>query len=191
MKRVFSFFLLIVIAYVSSAFVRTYIIQTYYIPTVSMAPALNVNDRVLVLKKLFFSNNIDYGDIIVFYPVDSEPPSNLNILKDSLNVNMIINIETNDPVYIKRVIGKEYDLIRISKNGSLYINDIKQDYQYVNTGNFDSKEWSIPPGEYFVLGDNLLNSIDSRTYGTIDENNIVGRAWLKIYPFNEFRLLND
>ena len=50
-----------------------------------MAPALNVNDRVLVLKKLFFSNNIDYGDIIVFYPVDSKRPSYLNILNDSLN----------------------------------------------------------------------------------------------------------
>ena len=191
MKRIFSFSLLIIIAYLLSALLRTFVIQTYYIPTISMAPVLNVNDRVLVIKSPIFSDDIDYGDIVVFYPVDKKPRPIIELLLDSLNINKIVNIEVNEPVYIKRVIGKEYDLIEISNSGILYINNVIQDYPKIDTTNLNVKEWLIPSGEYFVLGDNLSNSSDSRIYGTIDQKNIVGKAWLKIYPFNQIKVLND
>ena len=191
MKRIFSFSLLIITAYLLSALLRTFIIQTYYIPTISMAPVLNVNDRVLVIKSPIFSDDIDYGDIVVFYPVDKKPRPIIELLLDSLNINKIVNIEVNEPVYIKRVIGKEYDLIEISNSGILYINNVIQDYPKIDTTNLNVKEWLIPSGEYFVLGDNLSNSSDSRIYGTIDQKNIVGKAWLKIYPFDQIKVLND
>ena len=191
MKRIFSFSLLIITAYLLSALLRTFIIQTYYIPTISMAPVLNVNDRVLVIKSPIFSDDIDYGDIVVFYPVDKKPRPISELLLDSLNINKIVNIEVNEPVYIKRVIGKEYDLIEISNSGILYINNVIQDYPKIDTTNLNVKEWLIPSGEYFVLGDNLSSSSDSRIYGTINQKNIVGKAWLKIYPFNQIKVLND
>ena len=191
MKRIFSFSLLIITAYLLSALLRTFIIQTYYIPTISMAPVLNVNDRVLVIKSPIFSDDIDYGDIVVFYPVDKKPRPIIELLLDSLNINKIVNIEVNEPVYIKRVIGKEYDLIEISNSGILYINNVIQDYPKIDTTKLNVKEWLIPSGEYFVLGDNLSNSSDSRIYGTIDQKNIVGKAWLKIYPFDQIKVLND
>ena len=191
MKRIFSFSLLIITAYLLSALLRTFIIQTYYIPTISMAPVLNVNDRVLVIKSPIFSDDVDYGDIVVFYPVDKKPRPIMELLLDSLNINKIVNIEVNEPVYIKRVIGKEYDLIEISNSGILYINNVIQDYPKIDTTNLNVKEWLIPSGEYFVLGDNLSNSSDSRIYGTIDQKNIVGKAWLKIYPFDQIKVLND
>ena len=191
MKRIFSFSLLIIIAYLLSALLRTFVIQTYYIPTISMAPVLNVNDRVLVIKSPIFSDDIDYGDIVVFYPVDKKPRPIIELLLDSLNINKIVNIEVNEPVYIKRVIGKEYDLIEISNSGILYLNNVIQDYPKIDTTNLNVKEWLIPSGEYFVLGDNLSNSSDSRIYGTINQKNIVGKAWLKIYPFDQIKVLND
>jgi signal peptidase I len=156
-----------------------------------MSPALNVNDRVLVIKTPFFFDEVDYGDVVVFYPVDNNPKPISNLLIDALNINKIINIEVNDPVYIKRVIGKEYDLINISNSGNLYVNNVIQDYPKIDTTNLNVKEWFVPSGEYFVLGDNNLNSRDSRIYGTLDHKNIVGKAWVKIYPFNEMRVLND
>ena len=191
MKRIFSFSLLIITAYLLSALLRTFIIQTYYIPTISMAPVLNVNDRVLVIKSPIFSDDVDYGDIVVFYPVDKKPRPIIELLLDSLNINKIVNIEVNEPVYIKRVIGKEYDLIEISNSGILYLNNVIQDYPKIDTTNLNVKEWLIPSGEYFVLGDNLSSSSDSRIYGTIDQKNIVGKAWLKIYPFDQIKVLND
>ena len=109
----------------------------------------------------------------------------------SENINKIVNIEVNEPVYIKRVIGKEYDLIEISNSGILYLNNVIQDYPKIDTTNLNVKEWLIPSGEYFVLGDNLSSSSDSRIYGTIDQKNIVGKAWLKIYPFDQIKVLND
>jgi|ETNmetMinimDraft_21_1059911.scaffolds.fasta_scaffold09454_5 signal peptidase I len=191
MKRIFSFSLIIIIAYLLSAFVRVLIVQTYYIPTISMAPELNVNDRVLVIKSTLFSNEIDYGDIVVFYPSDNSPPRLYELLIDSININKIRNIDINNPVYIKRVVGKEYDHIKISNSGILYINNEVQDYPKIDTNNLNIKEWLVPSGSYFVLGDNLLKSNDSRQYGPIDKKSIVGKAWIKIYPFDEIKVLND
>lgn len=191
MKRIFSFSLIIIIAYLLSAFVRVLIVQTYYIPTISMAPELNVNDRVLVIKSTLFSNEIDYGDIVVFYPSDNSPPRLYELLIDSININKIRNIDINNPVYIKRVVGKEYDHIKISNSGILYINNEVQDYPKIDTNNLNIKEWLVPSASYFVLGDNVLKSNDSRQYGPIDKKSIVGKAWIKIYPFDEIKVLND
>jgi len=190
MKRVLLLFVLIISAYVSSAFVRTFLIQTYYVPTISMAPTLNVNDRVLVIKKLVISN-INYGDIIVFYP-NGKTKSDLEILIDSLNIYKLINFRSNDIVYIKRVIGKEHDSIKMMSDGSVLINGVKQNYIHEKMDyHFEEQKWNVPSGQYFVLGDNLLNSSDSRYYGFINDTDVVGKAWLKIYPFNKIELLND
>ena len=190
MKRILVLSAIIFSAYVSSAFVRTFLIQTYYIPTISMTPTLNVNDRVLVIKKKLISG-INYGDIIIFYP-NGKIKSNLDILIDSLNINKLINFRSNDIVYIKRVIGKEYDSVKLMSDGVVLVNGVKQiSINDIMDLHFEEQNWNVPKGQYFVLGDNLLNSNDSRSYGFINDVDVVGKAWLKIYPFDKIELLND
>jgi len=190
MKRIFSVLVVIFLAYVGSAFVRTFLIQTYYIPTISMAPTLNVDDRIFVIKKPFI-NNINYGDIIIFYP-NGKIKSDFNLLINSLNIFKLLNIESNDIVYIKRVIGKEKDTIKMMNNGSMLVNGSKINNINEVTGyEFEEGNWVVPIDQYFVIGDNLLNSNDSRSYGFIKDTDIAGKAWLKIFPFNEIQLLND
>ena len=121
-------------------------------------------------------------------------------IRDSLLVsnlkiwNLITQSEVNDQatVYIKRIIGTPGDLINIESNGSIFVNDIELEIQDVkNTNNGDIFEIKLSDNEYFLVGDNRENSFDSRMFGPISSDRIIGKAYLKIYPFSEFNNLND
>lgn len=128
----------------------------------SMYPTLE-NKDFLIMNKVS-KNNIDNGDIIVF---DTTP-----------------NAKYKDKIYyIKRVIATEGDHLVI-KDGKVILNDIelKEDYTdgSVTEGNIDIV---IPKGKYFVLGDNRDGSSDSRVFGLVSHENIVGKVINRLYPF--------
>ncbi len=192
MKRLFASSILIVSAYILSALVRTFIVQVYYIPTVSMEPSLYINDRVLVVKGNIIDQNLETGDIVVFYPKESESKKRIDLFIDSLNIVKLVNPELADVVYIKRIVGKEGDRIRISDSGKVFVNEIQDDrYGIKNISSSELIDLTIPNNQFFLLGDNLDNSIDSRSYGLINEENIVGKAVIKLYPLNNISILND
>ena len=192
MKRLFTTSILITSAYILSALVRTFIVQVYYIPTVSMEPSLYVNDRVLVVKQNIIDQNLETGDIVVFYPAETELKDGIDLFIDSLNIVKLVNQEFADVVYIKRIVGKGGDRIRISENGKIFVNEI-QDNRYVieNISLAEQIDLTIPNNQYFLLGDNVENSIDSRSFGPINKENIVGKAVIKLYPINKISRLND
>ena len=91
----------------------------------------------------------------------------------------------NNPDYVKRVIAIPGDKIHI-KNGRILINDtIFQEPFVSNIGNYSMHSITIPPGKVFVLGDNRSFSEDSRSFGPIDRQNIVGKVWFTIWPINQ------
>ena len=192
MKKLFASSILIISAYILSALVRTFLVQVYYIPTVSMEPTLYVNDRVLVVKGNIIDQNLETGDIVVFYPAENELKNGIDLLLDSLNIFKLVNPELADVVYIKRIVGKGGDRIRISENGKIFVNEI-QDNRYVinNISLSEHIDITIPNNQYFLMGDNVENSIDSKSYGLINEENIVGKAVIKIYPISKISRLND
>ena len=192
MKRLFASSILIISAYILSALVRTFLVQVYYIPTVSMEPTLYVNDRVLVVKGNIIDQNLETGDIVVFYPAETELKKGSDLFLDSLNIVKLVNPELADVVYIKRIVGKGGDRIRISENGKIFVNEI-QDNRYVinNISLSEHIDITIPNNQYFLMGDNVENSIDSRSYGLINEEYIVGEAVIKLYPLNKISTLND
>ncbi len=191
MKKLLSRITIIGLAFLVSGIVRTFLLQTYYIPTVSMKPTLNVEDRVLVLKYDAFINNLVYGDIIVFQLDGVGGQSILQDYLDSININIIMNPELANEVYIKRIIGVSNDKIKLTVNGEIFVNDVVLN-NYSLPQNFEKETiWQVPEGKFFVLGDNITHSMDSRSIGLIDKKNIVGKAWIKFYPFDEIVLLND
>ena len=102
-----------------------------------------------------------------------------------------------DTYYIKRIIGLPGEVVKIDSAGTIYINGNPLDETYgtgiIANAGLASSEILLGPGEYFVLGDNRNNSTDSRfeAVGNIKGEDIVGRAWLRVYPFKEFGLVEN
>ena len=160
-----------------------------------MFPNINIDDRVLVVKDEIIDYEYSIGDIVVFYAPQSSIPLSTDLLVSNLKIwNLITQSEVNDQatVYIKRIVGTPGDLINIESNGSIFVNDIELEIQNVkNTNNGDIFDIKLSENEYFLVGDNRENSFDSRMFGPISRDRIIGKAYLKIYPFSEFKNLND
>lgn len=140
--------------------INKFLFFNVYVPTGSMIPTINIDDKMIVTR-IYNTNNIKRGDIIVFY-------------SDELKENLI-----------KRVIGLPGDHIVIH-DGIVNINgnDLKEDYVKNNdkyNGTFD-----VPQDEFFFLGDNRSVSFDARKWGNpyIDKDIIKGKAAFRFYPFN-------
>lgn len=135
-----------------------------------MQPTLKNENHLVVEKISYLFGEPERFDIIVF--------------EHSANAN-----------YIKRVIGLPGEQVQISE-GKIYIND-KPIYDEYGDGSMDDagiagEKLTLGPEEYFVLGDNREGSEDSRseTVGPVSADKIIGRAWLRILPANEFGLLH-
>lgn len=148
-------------------FVMVYVVSITQVVGNSMDPTLK-NQEVLILNKAkyrFF--DVKRGDIISFTYEDTK-------------------------YLIKRVIGLPGDKIKI-KDNQLYINEKIYDEPYlknVETKDFDLATLGtteVPEGKYFVLGDNRENSLDSRKIGFVDQEDIIGKVAIRIWPINHFK----
>ena len=159
-----------------------------------MEPTLQVDDRVLVLKNTFVETNISSGDIVVFYSPQTE-------FKDDYIEEFIESIQiwklTNDDTYlntalIKRVVGSSGDEVTIKESGEVYVNGDRFTVLDIDEGRyFKETTYVVPKNEIFVLGDNRINSQDSRYIGTIPNKNIVGKAIYVVFPFENFKNIDD
>jgi signal peptidase I len=158
--------ILLVVAVAAVALLYRFVLGVYIVPSVSMLPTLQVNDRVVVNKFVYRFVSPAEGDIIVFVA----PPN----AKDK----GVAGTE----YFIKRVIGLPGDIIEC-KNGSVYRNGQALTENYV-TGQTsgDHAAIQVPPAHVFVMGDNRDNSFDSRDWGCLDMSMIVGRANMIIWP---------
>ncbi|HEY1465546.1 MAG TPA: signal peptidase I [Acidimicrobiales bacterium] len=165
---------IVVVVLGASFLVRTFVVQTFYIPSGSMIPTLQVGDRILVDKLSYHLHGVGRGDIVVF----SKPPL------EQQNINDLV----------KRVIGLPGDTIS-SVNGQVYINGKLLAEPWLQPGvkttpgpnpvPFNlAKPYTIPAGEYYVMGDNRTDSEDSRWFGPIPRSLIVGRAFVRIWPLS-------
>jgi signal peptidase I len=167
-KVIIEWGVIIVIAVLASFLVRTYAVQTFFIPSGSMEPTLHVGDRILVNKLSVRFGTINVGDIIVF----KAPPSE----------------HCDDGDYtdlVKRVIGLPGQTLT-SKGNVVYVNGkpLKEPWTYFKTLNPPIKKIKIPLNSYYVMGDNRANSCDSRFWGTVPKSDIIGKAFFRIWPLS-------
>jgi signal peptidase I len=149
--------------------VEAFFIQAFWIPSPSMTPTLQVGDRVLVNKLSYRFNDVQPGDLIVF-----ERPPQASTGGD----------EIND--LIKRVVATEGDAIE-AQDGRVFVNGEVVDESYLDDGTPTENLplQTVPEDHVFVMGDNRLNSEDSRAFGPIAEDHIIGRAFVRVLPLSD------
>ena len=156
----------IIPALVIAILIHLFLAQATRVEGYSMEPTLYGHQRLIIEKLSYHFHQPQRGDIVV------------------------IKVPGYDELLIKRVIGLPGETLEI-KDGVVYIDGQPLDEPYVNgqpRGSYPAI--TIPPGRIFVMGDNRNNSSDSRSFGTVPIENIVGHAWMRYWPLQEFSLMH-
>ncbi|HXO23508.1 MAG TPA: signal peptidase I, partial [Streptosporangiaceae bacterium] len=182
--------------------VKAFVAQVYKIPTGSMENTLQIGDRVLVNKLIYRFRGVARGDIIVFsgqdsWGPDAPQPSNNGFVRLWDDVLSDIGLQSSQTYYIKRVIGLPGDRVGCCTDGKVTVNGVPlTETSYLYPGDapsFPFKTVTVPPGHLWVMGDHRGDSADSRYHtsapgqGAIPEDEVVGRAFLIIWPPSKFR----
>ncbi len=163
-------YLLVVLAV--TLFIITFVGQRVVVNGQSMINTLQDKDNLIVEKLSYRFSDPERFDIIVF-PYKHEKRT----------------------YYIKRIIGLPGETVRIDEFGNIYINGsiLSESYgrERIASPGLAETEIQLSDDEYFVLGDNRNNSRDSRDYlvGNIKRDDIIGKAWVRIYPFDEMMMI--
>ncbi len=176
---------LVLIALALAILIKTFVVQAFYIPSESMTPTLQVGDRVLVNKVVYKVGDIHRGDVIVFQNPDQTQLPHRNWLGAALHwlgEGLGLQQPENEDL-IKRVIGLPGDTVE-ARNGRVYVNGrpLSEPYLPPGTTTVMSRTYRVPPGDLFVLGDNRGNSADSRVFGFLPERDVIGKAFVIIWP---------
>lgn len=144
--------------------IRSCVAEARFIPSESMLPTLEIDDRLIVEKISYRFRKPERGDVVVFAPTDALKEQNYK------------------EAFIKRVIGLPGDIVEVKK-GEVYVNDEKLTEQYIlNPPNYKYPPTKVPEDQYLVLGDNRNNSYDSHFWGFVPRKNLIGRATVRFWP---------
>jgi len=192
--------ILVVVALVVSLFIKTFVVQFFYIPSGSMENTLQIKDRVAVNKVPFISKNISRGDVVVFRDpddwlpeiVDYDTNKYVSKAKSALVAVGVLPNPTKQYL-VKRVVGVEGDhIVCCTKAGNLTINDVEVTEPYIYAGNKPSEmkfDVTVPKGKLWVMGDHRGASADSRYHqedinkGFVPISRVTGRVVAVIWPF--------
>lgn len=170
-RRLVEWGLLIVLALTAAVVLRTYVVQSFYIPSPSMEPTLEKDDRILVNKLAYRFGDPGRGDVVVFKAPPGEGTEQVRDL-------------------IKRIIALPGETVE-GREGHIYINGRQLAEPWLPGGtqskNFEAEV--IPAGRYWVMGDNRFQSRDSTVFKSIPRSSIIGKAFILIWPLSRFGTL--
>jgi signal peptidase I len=174
----------LVLAVLIFLLVRT-VAQNFRVEGPSMEPGLHNGQYLLVNKAVYFKLNV--GNLAKFIPfIDAEDGEEKFLFHGPRRGDVVVFRYPRDPDrdFIKRIIGVPGDRVRVEE-GIVYVNDVALEEDYITDhAGRDLEEEVVPPDNYFVLGDNRPNSSDSRSWGFVPEENIIGKAMLSYWPLD-------
>lgn len=163
----------IVLSLVLALGIRTFVAEARYIPSGSMLPTLQINDRLIVDKLSYRFTDPKRGDIVVFAPTETLQKQNFH------------------DAFIKRVIGLPREKVEV-KGGKVYVNNQPLAEQYIeDRPQYNYGPVIVPNNQYLVLGDNRNNSYDSHYWGFVPRENIIGRAFVRFWPIKRIGELDQ
>jgi signal peptidase I len=198
--------LLLIVAFCLAVLIRTFLLQAFFIPSGSMETTLNIGDRVLVNKIVYDVRDPTRGEVIVFRGPSNWAPENQAsaggglLTKVGRTVGDLVGIsQPSEKDFIKRVIGLPGDSVACCDSaGNVTVNGRPLDeHEYLPDarnsprdaaqipGQCGSRVFApvkVPPGEIFVMGDHRAVSQDSRCQGTVPISNVIGRAFVILWP---------
>jgi signal peptidase I len=199
--------LLVMVSFCVAVLVRSFLVQAFLIPSSSMEDTLRVGDRVLVNKIVYTTRDPRRGEVVVFHGPDNWVPENLSVpsngflarIGDTLG-DLVGVSRPGEKDFIKRVIGVPGDHVACCDEvGRVTVNGVGIDEPYLKSNNpldlaptpglcgpRQFAQVQVPPGELFVMGDNRGVSQDSRCQGTIPIENVVGQAFLRVWPISHW-----
>ncbi len=182
--------ILILVALVVAVLIKTFFVQAFFIPSGSMIPTLEVDDRVMVNKLSYTFGEPDRGDIVVFdspFAAASKDQSFVEAAWTAVKESLGIQTALVPDDLIKRIIALPGETIEI-KDNRVFIDGVPIDEPYLSPGVImqDFGPQTIPDEMVFVMGDNRSSSQDSRKFGSIPQDSIVGRAFVRLWPFDRF-----
>lgn len=157
------------IAFGVAMFAQATVAKPYQIPSGSMLPTIQLQDRILANRVIYRFHQVERGDVVVF-----TPPAGLE----------------QDIPYVKRVIGLPGDTVEV-RGGHTYVNGLDFPVPEATTPTYTREPHVVPDGMMFVLGDNRNESSDSHIWGYVPEDNIIGRADVIYWPPHDFHLLGN
>lgn len=147
-------------AFVLALIIQQFVVKPFYIPSESMEDTLVKGDRVLVSRFEYRFSEPERGDVVVFHPPTSP-----------------------DEDYIKRIVAVGGDTVEV-KGGALYLNGVAQDEPYLKEPYIEGvyPEETVPEGYIFAMGDNRNRSGDSRVFGPVPLESILGKGFVIYWP---------
>lgn len=160
---------IVITAFILAMVLRTFVIEGREIPSGSMLPTLQIGDRVMVNKFIYYFKELQRGDVVIL-----DPPEVLN----------------SDKYYIKRVIGLPGETVEM-KEGKVFINDRPLSEPYLPEElNYTFGPVEVPADSLLVLGDNRNNSYDSHLWNAwLTRDRIKGKAFVIYWPIKDWQLL--
>ena len=178
--------ILLFIAFLIAFTVKSTVAQAFFIPSESMVPTLEVGDRVLVSRLSYKLHEPNRGDVVVFSsPFEDEDDKDKSGLPGRILHGLLESVGLRQPStddFIKRVIALPGETVQ-GRDGRIFVDGKVLDEPYLTDVTIDGFEpKKVPEGMLWVMGDNRGHSSDSRVFGTIDEDDVVGRAIVRIWP---------